>query len=65
MTNELHRAGFDFTAKRVDTRADFVEALEGFEPDVLPADRHLPDFSGAGTLAGNPGSAAWRVATPC
>ena len=51
MLRELRKAGLDFTAKRVDRRADFVAALETFMPDVLLADCKLPGFSGAEALA--------------
>jgi len=51
MTGELAKAGLNFTAKRVATRADFTEALEAFAPDVVLVDCHLPDYSGAEALA--------------
>ena len=49
MQRELREA--DFTSRRVDTRADFVAALDSFAPDiVLLADYKLPGFSGAEAL---------------
>ena len=51
MQRALHKAGTDFTARRVDTRADFVAALQTFMPDVVLADYKLPDFTGADALA--------------
>jgi PAS domain S-box-containing protein len=48
---ELRKAGLDFIARRVDTRADFIEALESFAPDILLADYKLPNFNGAEALA--------------
>ena len=51
MQGELRKAGLNFTAKRVDTRADFAEALEGFAPDVVLLDHKVPGYSGAEALA--------------
>ena len=51
MQRELRQAGLEFTARRVDTRVGFVEALETFAPDIVLADYKLPDFSGAEALA--------------
>ena len=48
---ELRKAGLDFIARRVDTRAGFIEALETFAPDILLADYKLPNFNGAEALA--------------
>src|SRR5690348_11235293 len=47
---ELKKAGVAFVAKRVETRAAFVEALEAFRPDVVLCDYTLPDFTGADAL---------------
>ncbi len=50
MIGQLRRAGLNFTAMRVDTRTDFIEALETFTPDVvLLADP--PEFDGTKALA--------------
>ncbi len=46
----LTRAGLDFTAVVVDTRAPFVEQLAAFRPDVILSDYHLPGFSGEEAL---------------
>jgi CheY-like chemotaxis protein len=51
MQLELRKAGLKFIAERVATRADVIEALETFAPDVVLADCHLPDYSGAEALA--------------
>ena len=48
--HQLCKAGLDFAATRVDTRAAFVEALESFAPDIVLADYNLPDFNGAEAL---------------
>jgi signal transduction histidine kinase len=41
----LRKQGILFTAKRVDTREEFSEALETFEPDVILSDHALPQFN--------------------
>lgn len=46
----LRRAGIVFQSMRVDTRDDFVSALEGFRPDIILADYHLPAFDGMAAL---------------
>ena len=51
MTRELAKAGVDFTAKRVDTRAGFAEALEAFAPNVVLLDCKLPGYDSAEALA--------------
>jgi PAS domain S-box-containing protein len=51
MQRELRKAGLDFTARRVDNRATFIEALETFAPDIVLADYKLPDFNGGEALA--------------
>ncbi|HEY6158167.1 MAG TPA: response regulator [Gemmatimonadales bacterium] len=47
---ELHRAGLEFTARRVTTRPAFEQALREFHPDLIVADHNLPQFSGAAAL---------------
>ena len=47
---ELRRAGLEFTARRVATRAEFHDALRDFEPHLIVADHHLPQFTGAAAL---------------
>jgi diguanylate cyclase (GGDEF)-like protein len=43
---ELHKAGLEFVARRVQTRAAFAESLEQFAPDLVLADSKLPAFDG-------------------
>lgn len=50
MVGALRKAGLQFTAKRVATRAAFVAALDRDPPDILLADYTLPDFSGRDAL---------------
>jgi signal transduction histidine kinase len=47
---ELRRAGLEFASRRVQTRADFAQALEDFEPDLILADAKLPGFDGRSAL---------------
>ncbi len=47
----LRRAGHGFTAKWVDTRGAFVDALESFTPDVVLLDYRLPNYDGREALA--------------
>lgn len=51
MVRELRKAGLDCTARRVDTRADFIGAIESFAPDIVLADYKLPEFNGGEALA--------------
>lgn len=48
---ELRRAGIKFAAQRVDTREDFIRALEAPTPDLILADYKLPAFDGLQALA--------------
>jgi two-component system cell cycle sensor histidine kinase/response regulator CckA len=48
---QLTRAGIEFEARRVETREDFVLALERSSFDVILADFHLPNFNGLDALA--------------
>lgn len=48
---ELDKAGLRFTAERVETREDFVRALDDCAPDIILADYHLPGFDGLAALA--------------
>ena len=43
---ELRKTGLAFVARRVQTRAQFSEALERFAPDLILADSKLPKFDG-------------------
>lgn len=46
----LARGGLDFTSDRVDTRADFVAAIESGRYDLILADYALPSFDGLAAL---------------
>ncbi len=48
--HELRKLGIPFTLKRVETRDDFVRALEEFSPDIILSDYNLPEFSGVEAL---------------
>jgi signal transduction histidine kinase len=41
----LKKQGIQFVSKRVDTRDEFVEALDAFDPDVILSDHALPQFN--------------------
>ena len=47
---ELRGAGLAFDSRRVDTRKDFVDALEEFHPTIVLADYQLPQFDGMSAL---------------
>ncbi len=42
---ELARAGIQITARRVETREDFIQELSSSPPDIILADYSLPQFS--------------------
>lgn len=46
----LKRDGIAVSARRVDTREDFVEALRTFKPDVILSDHALPQFNSIDAL---------------
>ena len=48
--HELRRGGVEFVWLRVQTRADFEQALEQFTPEIILADYKLPNFNGAEAL---------------
>jgi PAS domain S-box-containing protein len=48
---ELRKAGIAFVALRVDQERTLVAALDGFQPDLILADYHLPGFDGLRALA--------------
>lgn len=48
---ELRSGGMMFSAKRVETREDFLHALENEPPDVILSDHGLPGFDGFTALA--------------
>ncbi len=45
MERELRKARIDYTFKRVETKAQFLAALDQFRPDIILADYSLPQFS--------------------
>jgi signal transduction histidine kinase len=47
---ELRRDGLIFEARRVQTRAEFLTALDEFAPDLVLADSKLPTFDGRSAL---------------
>ena len=49
--HELRRGGFDFETKRVETRTDFINAIETNPPDLILSDHGLPTFDGFSALA--------------
>jgi len=48
--DELRRAEINFTARRVETRDDFLKELKNVSPDVILSDYSLPHFSGLEAL---------------
>ncbi len=50
MEYELQNAGMAFSAKRVETKAVYIEALSTFLPDVILSDYSLPAFDGITAL---------------
>ena len=49
-TRELRKAGLVFASLRVETREDFLEALENFHPDLIISDYSMPEFDGMKAL---------------
>ena len=49
-TAELHEAGMDFDARRVETEEDFRRELVAFAPDLILADNRLPLYDGMAAL---------------
>jgi two-component system, NtrC family, sensor kinase len=47
---ELRNAGMEFSAKRVETKRAYIEALSTFFPDVILSDYSLPAFDGITAL---------------
>jgi signal transduction histidine kinase len=41
----LNKQGITFVSRRVDTRDEFIEALNNFDPDVILSDHALPQFN--------------------
>jgi DNA-binding NtrC family response regulator len=50
MEHELRKGGIAFTSKRVETREDFVNELNGSPPELILADYKLPSFDGLAAL---------------
>lgn len=48
---ELRRAGISFEALRVQTEADYLQQLAGYNPDIIISDYHIPGFGGLQALA--------------
>lgn len=49
--HELRRSNFVFTLHRVETEAEFIQALTEFKPNLILADYTLPTFDGMEALA--------------
>ncbi|WP_295384816.1 HD domain-containing phosphohydrolase [uncultured Thiodictyon sp.] len=49
--SELHKAGLEFIARRVEKEATLIAALDEFKPDLILADYRLPGFDGLRALA--------------
>ena len=50
MENELRNGAIRFHAKRVETKAAFLQELQNFSPDVVLSDFSLPEFDGLEAL---------------
>jgi PAS domain S-box-containing protein len=48
---ELRKAGVAFEARRVETRDEFLKALDDFQPDLVISDFKLPTFDGLSALS--------------
>jgi PAS domain S-box-containing protein len=47
---ELKKAGFDVISKVAETKADFIQGIDEFKPDIILADYNLPSFDGMEAL---------------
>src|SRR5882757_10205922 len=47
----LRKGGFEFSFKRVDTEARYIQELERYRPSVILSDHGLPAFDGFSALA--------------
>jgi signal transduction histidine kinase len=45
LTYVLEQNGLKFQARRVDTRDEYIEAIENFDPDIILSDHSLPQFN--------------------
>jgi signal transduction histidine kinase len=45
LTYILEQKSLKFKAKRVDTRDEYIEAIEKFQPDIILSDHSLPQFN--------------------
>jgi signal transduction histidine kinase len=50
ITRSLKKAGLNFETRRVDTKEEFVTALQEFPADVILSDHSLPQFNSAEAL---------------
>jgi PAS domain S-box-containing protein len=50
LERELRHGGIGFSISKVDTRADYVEQLDEFNPDLVICDYKLPSFDGMQAL---------------
>jgi len=50
VTWELKKAGIEPSVLRVETRQDFLHALESFVPDLILSDSSMPGFDGLSAL---------------
>lgn len=50
MEYELRREGINYLSKLVESREDYLRALDEFKPDLILADHSLPDFDGISAL---------------
>src|ERR1035438_1552003 len=51
VTRALRDAGFDFVAKRVTTKNEFLAELRDYAPQLILADYSLPGYDGLSALA--------------
>jgi two-component system cell cycle sensor histidine kinase/response regulator CckA len=49
--SELENAGMSFISHRVDSKEEFVDALDSFRPDVVLSDFSMPSFDGMTALS--------------
>lgn len=47
---ELRSAGLEFSSQRVETRQEFIAALQEFHPDLIVSDYLMPEFDGMQAL---------------